>query len=385
MNAHAFPLETRSEQQQDADPIVAATTAVEELRTAATAFETRQAAELKATTDRIAALETRLNRPNAQATEKRDERTDEQRAFGTYLRHGAAGLNDVERRALTVANDASAGFLAPEILSTEIIKGITEKSPIRQHAKIITIAGPEIRYPKRLTGTNAAWADEVENRPESTLTYTQVAIAPGELATFVEASKVLIEDAAVDLEAEIREALSEDFAVKENTAYVVGDGVKKPRGLLAAGTGIPEVNSGAAATLGAAPLDTLIGLYTSLPTQYAQNASWVLNRQTLATLRKIKDTSGQYIWQPSVQIGAPATLLGRPVVEAVDMPNVGAGAFPILFGDLSGYRIVERVGLQVLVDPFTRATNGITRFHARRRVGGDVIEPAKMVKLKVAA
>ena len=351
MNAHAFPLEIRSEQQtqqQDADPILAATTAVEELRTAATAFETRQADALKAVTDRIAGIETRLNRPAVQTTEQRDERTDEQRAFGNYLRHGAAGLNDVERRALTVANDASAGFLAPEILSTEIIKGITEKSPIRQYAKIITIAGPEIRYPKRLTGTNAAWVDEIENRPESTLTYTQVAIAPGELATFVEASKVLIEDAAVDLEAEIREALSEDFSVKENTAYVVGDGVKKPRGLLAAGTGIPEVASGAAATLGAAPLDTLIGLYTSLPTQYAQNASWVMNRQTLATLRKIKDTSGQYIWQPSVQVGAPATLLGRPVVEAVDMPNVGAGAFPILFGDLSGYRIVERVGLQVL-------------------------------------
>ena len=110
-----------------------------------------------------------------------------------------------------------------------------------------------------------------------------------------------------------------------------------------------------------------------------------MNRLSLAAVRKLKDAQGQYLWQPGIQAGQPSTILGRPVIEAVDMPNVGAGAFPIVFGDFSGYRIVDKVGLSVLTDPFTRAKNGITVFHARKRVGGDVTHPDKFVKVKIAA
>ena len=109
-----------------------------------------------------------------------------------------------------------------------------------------------------------------------------------------------------------------------------------------------------------------------------------MNGTTLATVRKLKDGQGNYLWQPSYQAGQPETLLGRPVVEMLDMADVASGAFPIIYGDFSGYRIVDRLALSILVNPYLLATNGTTRIHATRRVGGGVLQPAKFKKLKMA-
>lgn len=130
--------------------------------------------------------------------------------------------------------------------------------------------------------------------------------------------------------------------------------------------------------------DKLIDLLYSLPAQYRNAGSWAMNGTTLASVRKLKDGQNNYLWQPSFQSGEPETILGRPVVEMVDMPDVGDGNFPIIYGDWSGYRIVDRVGLSILVNPYLLATNGITRIHATRRVGGGVLQAAKFRKLKTA-
>ena len=389
MTMHLQPLETRSalpiETRED-DPLAAAIASVEQLRTAAeehrTQLDERLVTETRTLADRIAGIETKLNRPGTQQVEQ-NEPAPEVRAFGVYLRRGGAALNETEQRALTVANDASAGYLAPPEYGNEILKAVVEFSPIRAYAKVVHIAGPEIRFPKRLTSTNAQWVSEIEDRPESTLTYGQLTLAPHELATFVDVSKQLLEDAAYDLEAELRDAFAEDFGVKEGASFISGTGIGRPKGILVA-EGIPIVASGTAATLGANPADMLIDAMAKLPSVHAQNGAWLMNRTVLATVRKLKDAQGAYLWQPSIQAGQPATLLGRPVIEAVDMPNVAAGTFPIVFGDFSGYRIVDRIGVSVLVDPFTKATNGITRFHARKRVGADVTHPDRFVKIKVA-
>lgn len=377
-SALPLPIETRED-----DPLSIATQAVEELRTAAEERHTAHQTEVRSLTERLAGLETRLNRPGTQQ-EQRNEPTADARAFSVYLRRGAAALNADEQRALTIANDASAGYLAPPEYGNEILRTVVEYSPIRAYARVMQIAGPEIRYPKKLTGTNAQWVTEIEDRPESTMTFGQVTLTPFELATFVDVSKQLLEDAAYDVEGELRTSFAEDFGVKEGAAFVNGDGVGKPKGILQA-TGIQQVVTGAAATLGTAPADLLIDAMSKLPSVYAQNGAWLMNRTTLASIRKLKDGQGAYLWQPSIQVGAPSTLLGRPIIEAVDMPSVAAGAFPIVFGDFSGYRIVDRVGVSVLVDPFSKATNGITRFHARKRVGADVTHPDRFVKVKVAA
>jgi HK97 family phage major capsid protein len=126
-------------------------------------------------------------------------------------------------------------------------------------------------------------------------------------------------------------------------------------------------------------------MFHKVPSVVAQNAVWMMNRTTLGTLRQLKDGSGRFIMLDPVTAGAPVTLLGRPIVEMVDMPDVTANAYPIMFGDLSGYRIVDRIGLSVLRDPYSQATNGLVRFHIRKRVGGDVSHADRFLKLKVSA
>lgn len=331
---------------------------------------------------RIKAVETKANRPG-DGGEKKDEPTVERKAFGAYIRRGEAGLGADERKALTVSTDATAGYLAPTTFGAEILKALREYSPIRQYAKIITISGRDVRYPRRTGSTAATWVDETAERTASGPTYEQVTLTPYELATFVEVSRQLLEDNAYNLEAELASDLAESFAIAEGAAFVSGNGTGKPKGILAA-SGIATVASGAAATLGTAPGDLLIDVFAAIPTLHAQNGAWMMNRKTLAALKKIKLTTGEYVWQPSLRDGAPSTLLGRPVIEAVDMPDIAANAFPIVFGDWSGYRIVDRVDMSILSDPYTGAKNGLNVFHARKRVGGDVTNPDRFVKVKIA-
>ena len=370
----------------DAPDLAAAVAAVGELRAAVETrtaeTETRLASELRAITQRLDTLDVRTQRPGAGGAQPDEQTQIERRAFGTYLRHGREALSDVERRALTVGADATAGFLAPTSFGDEILKALREASPIRQFAKVVRISARDVRYPRQTGNTAATWVDEVGARTESAPSYEQVVLTPAELATFVEVSRQLLEDAAYPLESELAGDLGESFAIAEGSAFVAGNGTGKPKGILAA-TGITEVLSGTAATLGATPADKMIDLFASLKTAHAQNAAWMMNRTTLAALRKLKDAQGAYLWQPSLQAGAPSTLLGRPVIEAVDMPDVAAGAYPIIFGDWSGYRIIDRVDVSVLTDPFTKARNGIVTYHARKRVGGDVTNPDRFVKLKI--
>ena len=130
---------------------------------------------------------------------------------------------------------------------------------------------------------------------------------------------------------------------------------------------------------------TIIGMFHVLPTVIAQNGVWIMNRKTLGALRTLKDSTGRFIMLDPITAGMPATLLGRPIVEAVDMPDVAANAYPIMFGDLSGYRIVDRVGLSILRDPYTLSDTGQVKFTAYKRTGGDVSHPDRFIKLKVAA
>lgn len=367
------------------DPVVSVTKALETL---STTVDTRlKAVETKADTTtlvtRLDKLEAKMNRPAGGDGGDADG-AEERKAFGVYLRRGDAGLGADERKALVVATDATAGFLAPTTFGDEILKALREYSPIRQFAKVVQISGRDVRYPRRVGSTAATWVDEIANRTESGPSYEQVTLTPYELATFVEVSRQLLEDNAYNLEGELASDLAESFAIAEGTAFVSGNGTGKPKGILAA-TGITEVVSGNAATLGSAPGDLMIDVFSAIPTAHAQNGAWGMNRKTLAALKKIKTTAGDYLWQPSLREGAPSTLLGRPVIEMVDFPDIAAGAFPIVFGDWSGYRIVDRVDFSILSDPYTRAKNGINVFHVRKRVGGDVTNPDRFVKLKVSA
>lgn len=345
------------------------------------------AEELKAIKSRMDAIEAKANRlrgannnqPNAD-----NENGFERKAFDAFLRRGIERITADEAKALTVSVDANGGYLAPEEFGSEILKKIVELSPIRQYARVTTIGASEIKYPRKLTGTAATWVSEIGERTESGMTFEQATFTPYELSTFVPISRQLLEDNAYGLEGELTSDFAEAFAKAENAAFVSGNGTGKPNGLLTA-TGITEVKTGHASTLGTDPAATIIGMFHSVPSVVAQNGVWVMNRKTLGTLRTLKDATGRFIMLDPITVGAPMTLLGRPIVEAIDMPDVAANAFPIMFGDMSGYRIVDRIGLSILRDPYTLSNVGQVKFTAFRRTGGDVSHADRFIKLKVAA
>jgi HK97 family phage major capsid protein len=343
--------------------------------------ETKQA-DAEKITARLDAFEAKLNRP-AIVTGDKAEITEDRKAFIEFARKGIERMEQKAVAALTVSTDATAGYLAPEAFGSEILKKIVEFSPIRQYARVMSIASKEVKLPRKLTGTTAAWTDEAADSTQSDMTFEQATFTPYTQRTHVDVSTQLLEDNAYNLEGELAADFAEAFGKAEGTAFVSGDGDGKPNGLLTA-TGIAEIKSGNAATLGTDPASLLIGMYHSVPSVVAQKGVWIMNRTTLGTLRKLKDGDGRFIMVDPITAGMPVTLLGRPIVEATDMPDIAANANPIMFGDLSGYRIVDRVGLSILRDPYSQAMKSMVRFYAYKRVGGDVSNADRFVKLKVA-
>jgi HK97 family phage major capsid protein len=335
----------------------------------------------KAILDRLDKIEAKSQRPGGDVdVDKKEAAATELKAWLTYLRKGQQ-TDDADLKVLTVANDQQAGYLAPAEFSTEFIRDLTEISPIRQFASVRATTAPSIKYPKRTGLTNAKWEGEIEQSEESTVTFGQTEITPRRLTTFVDISNSLLMGSNGTAEAEVRQAFTEDFGQKEGKAFVMGDGIKEPEGILTSAA-VPYFANGHATNLST---DALIGLMYSLPAVYRSRGVWVLNGNSLAVIRKLKDGQGNYLWQPSFQAGQPETILGRPVAEAVDMPDVGANAFPIAFGDLgTAYRIVDRQQLGTLTDPYTQARNAITRIHGTVWVGGGVVQPKAIKKLKMA-
>lgn len=367
----AQPIETR-EQQQD-DPLAAVVAGVEELRSAAeqhrTQLDERLGNEVRTIGDRIAALETRLNRPGTgQQEQRQDEPAVEQRAFNSFVRTGVERMEADEVRALTVSTDTAGGYLAPEQFVRELDRNLVLFSPIRSAARVSPANSGEIILPKRTGTMTASWGGETTAATSTQPTYGQQTINVYELKCYVDVSNTLLEDSAFNLEAELAFDFAEEFGRAEGAAFVNGDGTGKPNGLLNT-AGLSGITAAAAAFTA----DELIDLYHALPGAYAARAVWAMNRTTIGAVRKLKNSGGDYLWREPISEGNPATILGRPVVEFPDMPDADAEATPLVFGDFgSGFRIFDRVNLSVLRDPYSQQVNGLVRFHARRRVGGGV-------------
>lgn len=331
--------------------------------------------EIKGLKAEIAALK----RPGAGDAD--EEAKAEEKAFFSFVRSGVEALEPDERKALIVSDDAKGGFLAPEQFEAQLQKELVEISPIRAAARVTQTTAGRVVWPKRTGTITAKWVGETEERPKTEPTYGQAALEVHEMSAYIDVSNWLLEDSAIDLASELASDFAEEFGRLEGVAFIDGDGVKKPVGILN-DPSIKTVANGHAANVSA---DALIQLMYDLPPTYRNRGSWLLNGATIAAYRLLKDGNGRFLWQDSIQVGQPATLLGRPVVEAVDMPGIGADATPVIYGDFAtGYRIVDRVGLSVLRDPYTVATEGLVRFHGRRRVGGGVVRPDAFRKLKMA-
>ncbi|MEG8220124.1 phage major capsid protein [Sphingomonas sp. HH69] len=329
-------------------------------------------------------IEQKLNRPGA--IEARAEPGKiEAKAFGSFLRYGREALPVDEVKALRVADDTAGGYLAPADFAAEVVKGIVERSPIRQAARVGTTSSGEVILPKRTGQPTGHWVGETEDRTETGATYGQIEIPIHEMACYVDVSQRLLEDAAVNVEGEVAFDLAEEFGRLEALAFMQGNGVKKPLGVMEA-AGVAYTHTGNASTLGSDPAGTLIDAFYALPAFYRNRAAWMMNGGTLAAIRKLKDAgTGAFLWQPALTAGQPETILGRPVIEDPTMDDVGSAAEPIVLGDFaSAYRIYDRVALSVMRDPYTVATSGKVRFHARRRVGGGVVLAEALRKIRCA-
>jgi HK97 family phage major capsid protein/HK97 family phage prohead protease len=344
-----------------------------------TALETKMSANLEA---QLAKLEAKMNRPAPKADNDNGPSL-ESKAFANYARFGEHRMDPVEAKALTVGVNASAGYLAPPSFESELLKSLVMFSPIRSYAKVVRLGSVSAIFPRRIGTTAATWVAETAARTASQPTYEQLTIAPFELSTYVDVSNQLLEDNAYNLEGELASDLGEAFGVAEGAAFIAGSGVGQPKGLL---TSIAnELKTGVAADFPATnPADKIIDLFHKLPSVHAQNAVFLMNRNTLGVVRKWKDSTGNYLLITPVTAGAPNTILGRPVIEDPSMPDIGAGTSPIVFGDMSGFRIVDRIDMTMLRDPYTQAANGLTRFLARKRVGSDVTNPDRFYRLKCA-
>ena len=311
--------------------------------------------------------------------------------IGSFKAHMRKG--DVQA-ALNKGADAEGGYLAPVEWDRTITGKLKETSAIREHASVITISGAG--FTKLFTDRNigSGWVGETAARPVTgTPGFTPLTFATGELYANPQATQQMLDDAAIDLEAWLANEVQGEFSRQENIAFLSGDGVNKPTGLLTYVTGaanaakhpfgaIKAMNSGAAAAVSNS--DKLIDLIYDLPVEYRANAKFYMNRLTQGGVRKLKDGQGNYLWQPSFQLGQGATLAGHEVVELADLPDVAAGNIAALFGDMAAtYLVVDRVGIRVLRDPFT--AKPYVSFYTTRRVGGGVQNPEAMRALKVAA
>lgn len=318
-------------------------------------------------------------------------------AFEGYVRKGEmGGLRRLEEKALSVGSDPDGGYLVPQEIEREVMRALKDVSPIRAIASIREVSGSTFKKPFSISGPGTGWVGESVARPETAApTLAELSFPTMELYAMPAATSSLLDDAAVNVDEWLTEEIRLAFAAQEATAFVSGDGVNKPKGFLSytrvanaswswgkLGYVASGVSGGFDATK---PSDKLIDLVYAVKSGYRANAHWMMNRSTQAEIRKIKDADGNYLWQPGESQGATPTLMHFPVIESEDMPNIGADAAAIAFGDFKrGYLIVDRLGLRVLRDPYS--AKPYVLFYSTKRVGGGVqdFDAIKLMKFGVS-
>lgn len=337
----------------------------------------------------IAEMKTVMNRLNQGGTEgngaKKGDSPEEKAAFLKFLRKGEDRLSDAELKSLSVDSQSDGGFLVRPELADKIVTKMFETTPMRMLADVVSIGSDQLDILQDLDETSAGWVSERGARSTgSTPKLNLGKIAVHELFSEVAATQKLLDDGVFDVESWMAGKTADKLSRVEATAFVSGTGVNQPRGFLsyASGTSYGQIEQKQTAGAGALDFDTIIDLLYSLKPKYAPNAQWLMQRMTVSALRKLKDTQNRYLWEPSLQVGQPDSLLGKPVSFAADMPAVATGALAIAVGDFKqGYQIVDRVGIRILRDPFTSKPNVI--FYTTKRVGGDVIDFDAIKLLKV--
>jgi HK97 family phage major capsid protein len=359
---------------------------------------TRIDAALDTAQRRIDGLVLKSARPKLGETSSRDSVHQEHKAaFGGYLRDGVAdGLKRIEAKAYSAGVGPDGGFLVPQSAERDLLSRMALISQIRQIAEVREISTATFKKVFATNGIGSGWIGEAAARPDTTTqTLADLTFPTFELYAQPSATQTVLDDAAVDVEEWIAREVETIFAEVEGDAFINGDGTTRPQGFLTPNKvanaswtwgNIGYLATGIAAGFAATnPSDGLVDLIYALKSGYRQNASFVMNRRTQSQVRKFKDTTGTYLWQPPASVGQPATLMNFPVIDAEQMPDIAANSFAIAFGDFRrGYLVLDRQGIRVLRDPFT--SKPYVRFYTTKRVGGGVqdFDAIKLMKFGVS-
>jgi HK97 family phage major capsid protein len=320
-----------------------------------------------------------------------------QKAFNAYLRtgddDGLRGLT-LEGKAMSTAVAADGGYLVDPQTSERIQSLLLSTSSLRSIANVVQVEATSFDVIVDRSEVGSGWATETAATTETaTPIIERISIKLHELAAMPKASQRLLDDSAFDVEGWLAEKIATRFTRAEAAAFINGDGVDKPKGILlptkVANASwvwgqIGYVPTGAAADFATTnPADCIVNLVYALGADYRANGAFVMNSKTVGAVRKMKDADGRFLWSDGLAAGEPSRLMGYPVVVSEDMPDVAANAFPIAFGDFrAGYTVAERPDLRILRDPFSAKPNVL--FYANKRVGGDITDFAAIKLLRVA-
>jgi HK97 family phage major capsid protein len=405
MNAHVRPRGVRGVPQANTPEIKALIDGISENFNALKANHKREIGDLKSGLDDVATQIAALKVGGGTAGALDDSAPSvraERQAIGKFAKTGSeAGLQTLPKAAMSADSDPDGGYLAAPKISTEINRKVFDVSPIARLARRVPLSsGTGFEEPQDPSDIGAEWVGEREARPNldaSTLKYLSVPLQ--EIYTSQPITQRLLDDSEFNIGAWLESKISDKFARKEGNAYISGDGINKPRGILTydvATTGdstrawgtiqyIPTGQSGGfvapSSTVNGA--DALFDVVYSLRAPYRPNARWLMYLATAGAVRKLKDAEGRFVWADARE-GQPATLCGFPVELDEEMPNIAANTLSIAFGDIEqAYLIVDRPGVKLLRDPYT--SKPLVLFYAYRRVGGALQNSEAIKLLKMAA
>ena len=344
--------------------------------------------------ERLEALDAQMKEPvnqpltgkpmSSRTIERTGRASDEYRTSFWDMMRSKAPLPSVVN-ALQEGTDSEGGYLVPDEYERTLVEALEEENVFRQLAKVIRTSSGDRKIPVVATKGTASWIDEEGAYTESDDSFGQVSIGAYKVGTMIKVSEELLNDSVFDLESYIAKEFARRIGAKEEEAFFTGDGSGKPLGVLAA-TGGAETGVTAASST-AITADELMDLFYSLKSPYRKKAVWVLNDSTIKAVRKLKDSTGQYLWQPSLMAGTPDTLLGRPVKTSAYMPVIAAGAKTIAFGDFSYYWIADRQGRSFKRLNELYAANGQVGFLGSQRVDGKLVlsEAVKVLAQKAGS
>lgn len=341
------------------------------------AMEARQAeiARIVNRSQSLAGIEAEIERPGNAANPLRPaevgamnprDSAGYKEGFNAYARRGLNGCDHRILNALQVGTNSEGGYIVPTEFETQLTMALQDINEIRRYATVINTASTR-NIPVESSLGAAAWTAEEAAYTDADVAFSQVVLGAHKAATICKVSEELLQDAFFNVESYLAGAFGKRFGILEEAAFVAGDGSGKPTGIVpSSGLGVTAAGAAAITT------DEIIGLYHSLGRPYRARATWMMADATAMLIRKLKDSTNQYLWQPGLQAGQPDTLLGRPVLVSSSVPAATTGLKSMVFGDLSYYTIADRSGVAVQRLNELYAANGQVGFRAFKRTEGKV-------------